>query len=338
MVGKKTIVIAAALLIAVVILSSFIYLASQKQYTGDVQSITLGIYPSEYNSLVLIANDQQYFLANGLDVTLKSYPSGATSVHGMLNGEVDIATASEFVIANNALQNASLYALGTVSKYLNVYLIARTDTGINSVSDLEGKKIGLSIGTANQFFLGRFLEINGLNQSKITLVNLNFAETPNALANGTVDAVVTNPPYVNQIQTLLNNNTRVWPLQSNQFGYFEATCSKNWANVHPDLIERFFKAIVQAESFNINHQDQAIALVAKDLNYTETYTASVWGDYQYSVGLDQSFVLLMQEEGRWLIRNNLTNVTSIPDFLNFIYADGLKSVKPQAVNILGLED
>ena len=104
------------------------------------------------------------------------------------------------------------------------------------------------------------------------------------------------------------------------------------------MIERFFKAIVQAESFNINHQDQAIALVAKDLNYTETYTSSIWGDYQYSVGLDQSFVLLMQEEGRWLIRNNLTNAASIPDFLTFIYADGLKAVKPQAVNLLVFGD
>ena len=146
----------------------------------------------------------------------------------MLAGEVDIATASEFVIANNALQNASLYALGTVSKYLNVYLIARTDTGINSVSDLEGKKMDLN-RNCQSVLLRQISEINGLNQSKVTLVNLNFAEQPNALANGTVDAVVTNPPYTNQIQTLLNNNTRVWPLQSNQFGYFEATCSKNWA-------------------------------------------------------------------------------------------------------------
>ena len=45
----------------------------------------------------------------------------------MLNGEVDISTASEFVVANNAMQNASLYAFGTVSKYLNLYVIARTD-------------------------------------------------------------------------------------------------------------------------------------------------------------------------------------------------------------------
>ena len=63
----------------------------------------------------------------------------------MLNGEVDIATASEFVVANNALQNASIYAFGSLSKYLNLYLVARTDKGINSISDLVGKRIGVTL-------------------------------------------------------------------------------------------------------------------------------------------------------------------------------------------------
>ena len=61
----------------------------------------------------------------------------------MINGEVDVSTASEFVVANNALQNADLYAFGTVSKYLNLYLVARTDRGINDISDIVGKRIGV---------------------------------------------------------------------------------------------------------------------------------------------------------------------------------------------------
>ena len=77
----------------------------------------------------------------------------------MLNGEVDVATASEFVVANNAMQNASIYAFGSVSKYLNLYIVARTDKGINSVSDLAGKRIGVALGTGNQFYLGRYLEL-----------------------------------------------------------------------------------------------------------------------------------------------------------------------------------
>jgi ABC-type nitrate/sulfonate/bicarbonate transport system substrate-binding protein len=296
------------------------------------------VYPSEYNSLIYIANDQQYFSENGLKVTLKNYLSGAAAVTGMLNGEVDISTASEFVVVNNVMKNASICAFGTVSKYLNVFLVARTDRGINSASDLAEKRIGVLLGTANQFFLGRYLEINGINQSQVTLVNLSFADTPNALANGTIDAAVTNPPYTNQIQSLLPNKTIILPIQSNQFGYFEAISIRDWANTHPDLLTRFLKALIQAENFNIHHKDQAISLVAKDLNYTTLYATSVWSDYQYSVTLEQSFVLLMQTEARWLIDNNLTSTTSVPNLLDYLYVDGLKSVRPSSVNIIGLGD
>jgi ABC-type nitrate/sulfonate/bicarbonate transport system substrate-binding protein len=219
-----------------------------------------------------------------------------------------------------------------------VYLVARTDKGSYSASDLEGKTIGVSLGTALQFYLGRYLDVNGVNQSRVKLVNLDFAETPNALSNGTVDAAVTFQPYVDQIQNLLPNITVLLPIQSNQFGYFEATCTRNWAATHSDLIVRFLKSLIQAENFNINNQNQAISLVAKDLNYTDAYTASVWSDYQYSVTLSQSFVLLMQEEARWLISNNLTSATSVPNFLNYVYVDGMKSVRPDSVNIIGLGD
>ncbi len=333
---RNFIIITVITLVIAIILSSFVYLNSQIPYQGNIETVTIGVFPSEYNSLIYIANDQQYFSNNGLKITLKNYPSGAAAVRGMLNGEVDIATASEFVIANNALQNADLNAFGSLSQYLNLYLVARTDKGINSISDLIGKKIGLSIGTGNQFYLGRFLELNGINQNQVTLVNVNFAEAPNALSNGTIDATITFQPYINQIKSLLGNAILVWPAQADQFGYFEAISTNTWVTTNPGLIERFLKAIIQAQNFNINNQNMAISIVSKELNYTTSYTSSVWSDYRYSVTLDQSFILLMQDETRWLINNNLTTATSVPNFFNYVYVDGLKSVSPESVNIIGM--
>lgn len=205
---RRLIVIAVIILVAAIILSSFVYLNAQKPYTGNIEPVTLGVYPSEYSSLIYIANDQQYFSANGLKITIKNYTSGSAAAKGMLNGEVDVATASEFVVASNAMNNASIYAFGSVSKYLNLYIVARTDKGINNVADLTGKKIGLSLGTGNQFYLGRYLELNGINQDQVTLVNVNFVQTPEALANGTIDAAITFQPYINQIQSLLGNRVR----------------------------------------------------------------------------------------------------------------------------------
>ena len=98
---------------------------------------------------------------------------------------------------------------------------------------------------------------------------------------------------------------------------------------------RFLKAIVQAENFNLNHQDEAMVIVAKTLNYTSTYMASVWSNYQFLVSLDQSQIAAMQAESQWLIQNNLTNPTAVPNFLNYMYVNGLESVNPNAVNIIG---
>jgi ABC-type nitrate/sulfonate/bicarbonate transport system substrate-binding protein len=332
---QALILIVAVMLVLAITLSSFFYLDSQNPYKGKEEFITLGIYPSEYSSLIYIANDQGYFSSNGIKLTLKNYASGTSAVNGMLNGEVDIATASEFVVVNNAMQNKNIYALGTVSKYLNLYLVARTDLGIHSISDLVGKKIGVAIGSSNQFYLGRFLDLNGIKQNQVTPVNVNFVDTPNELANGTVDAVITFQPFINQIKNILGDKIVMWPAQADQFGYFEIVCRQDWAVANPDLAIRFLKSIVQAEDFNIVHRDQAMATVAKELNYTDSYIADVWPNYQYTVTLDQSFVALMQDEARWLISNNLANGVTIPNFTNYIYPDGLKSVKPDAVNIVG---
>ena len=43
----------------------------------------------------------------------------------------------------------------------------------------------------------------------------------------------------------------------------------------------------------------------------------------------------IQDEAQWLISNQLTNATTVPNFINYVYEDGLKSVKPGAVNIIG---
>ena len=322
-------------IIVIVIISSFVYLNYLRPKSGVVGSITIGLPFSEASSLVIIADDRQYFSANGLKVTLKNYPTGLDAVKGMLGGESDISAAAEFVFAEQVLQNASIFAIGNVCQYLSIYVVGRTDKGIITPSDLNGKIIGVALGTSHQFFLGQFLELNGLNASQVRILNVPLNQQSDALANGTIDAVVTTPPYLGQIESNLGNKLVVWSAQAGQSGYGGVICTKSWATAHPDLIVRFLKALVQAEAFIINNSNQAIAIVAERMNYTIPYLASIWTEYRFSVTLDQSFILLVEDEAQWLIANNLTNATSVPNILSDVQTDGLTVVKPQAVNIVG---
>jgi NitT/TauT family transport system substrate-binding protein len=42
----------------------------------------------------------------------------------------------------------------------------------------------------------------------------------------------------------------------------------------------------------------------------------------------------MEDEARWMIENKLTAETEVPDFLDYIYVDGLEAVRPYAVHII----
>ena len=43
----------------------------------------------------------------------------------------------------------------------------------------------------------------------------------------------------------------------------------------------------------------------------------------------------MEDEARWMIANNMTNATAVPDFRKYLDPGPLDSVKPGSVNIIG---
>lgn len=333
---RNLIAIAVVILVLAVFLSSFVYLNSQKPYNGKVESITVTYAPFESISLFWIAENQQFFIQNGLEITSHKHDTGAIALNEVLNGEADIAIgANEFPLVIRALNQEKIRTIGSISKSDFIYLVGRADRGIESASDLKGKTIGTTFGTIAHFFLGRFLNLNNINYNNVTLVDLKTpAEWVNAVVNGSVDAVATAQPYADLAKEGLGDNAVVWSVQSNQPMYTQAISTVEWITEHANLAQRFLKSLVQAEVFAINFPSEAKAIVRKQMNFTDAYTETVWNRNQFYLSLDQSLVLAMEGEARWLIDNHLTNQTAVPDFVNCIYFDGLNSVKPESVNVI----
>ncbi|UUZ63731.1 hypothetical protein LP417_31400 [Polaromonas sp. P1-6] len=59
-----------------------------------------------------------------------------------------------------------------------------------------------------------------------------------------------------------------------------------------------------------------------------------WPSYRFNMALDQGLILALEDEARWAIKNKLTSRTEMPNYLNYIYLDGLKAVMPSAVTII----
>ena len=301
-----------------------------------MESITIAYSPFESVTLFWVAENQDFFSLNGLNVTSKMYDTGAGALNGVLNGEVDIAVGTnEFPLTIRALNNERIRTIGSISKSEFIYLVGRVDHGIANVSDLNGKTIGTTFGTIAHFYLGRFLSLNGINIQNVTFVDLKTpTEWVAAVVNGSIDAVATAQPYADSAKEGLGTNAVVWSIQSNQPLYTQAISTDEWITGHPELCSRFLKSLYEAEAFVINHPAEAKTIVKSQMNFSDTYLEAVWHQNQFSLSLDQSLILAMEGEARWLISNNLTNAKAVPNFLDYIYLDGLETVKPESVNII----
>ncbi len=324
------------LLILVLTLTSFFYISSQ-QNTGKFESIVVAYSPFESTALFLVAEEQGFFEQNALNVTVRNYDSGAEALGGVLNGEADIAIGTtEFPLVIRALNQEDIQTLGSISKSNFIYLVGRTDRGIVKPSDLRGKSIGTTVGTIADYFLGRFLILNGINRQDVTIVDLKTPiEWSNAVVNGSVDAVATAQPYADLARDGLGSNAVFWSIHSNQPLYAQAIATSEWITANPELCRRFLKSLYQAEEFVIDHPAEAKAIVKQAINFSDSYIEVVWSQNQFFLSLDHSLILAMESEARWLIGSNLTSQSLVPDFYDNIYLEGLVSVKPRSVNIIG---
>jgi hypothetical protein len=60
----------------------------------------------------------------------------------------------------------------------------------------------------------------------------------------------------------------------------------------------------------------------------------IWPEHRFSLTLDQSLIVAMEDETRWMMKNNLTNKSVMPNYFDYIYTNGMSTVKPESMNII----
>jgi NitT/TauT family transport system substrate-binding protein len=328
----KKIVTAIAVIAALVLVGSggWPFPNFETAYSGPSESITIGTAPLELAALIFIAEEQGLFTQNSLNVTIKDYDTALATVDGMEKGDVDISVSTEYPIVTEACKKANISVIGCIDKYQTTYLVGQKDRGIENISDLKGKKIGLTRGGIGEFYLGRFLNLHDISLQDVILIDIKLPQLMSAFTNGSIDAAMVWNIDVDE----LGGNVVIWPAQNNQAAYGVMAGRNDWIYSHPEAINRFLKSIDQAEDYSINHQAETKAIVQKRTNHDDAYMATVWPKHRVSLSLDQSLVTAMEDEGRWMIKNNLTSAKKIPDFQDYIYTKGLEEVKPGSVNII----
>lgn len=317
--------------LTIVLLTASCSLNWQTQATVPV---TIGITYEESVGLLYLAQDRNFFIKNGLSVNLKRFDSGVSAISGMVKGEADIGLMSEYPVVVSAFQKQPISIITNVNKSELVSMVGLRDHGIENIADLQGKRVGVTKQTTAEFYLGRFLELNGMNSQDVTLVDLKTTQLVEAVSNGSVDALIGAESYIEQIKEKQGDNLVIWPANINQPVFTVLVAMNNWIEQHPELVRQLLNALVQAESYLIQHPDKARAIIQANLKSDDAFMAGVWKRNRYALSLDYSLIAVMNDEAHWTISENLTTEKAIPNFKEYIYIGGLQAVKPEAVGIV----
>jgi NitT/TauT family transport system substrate-binding protein len=289
--------------------------------------------------LVYFAQDNGYFSQNGLEVTLKTFPSGKIGCEQLEAGKVDIANFADFVLVDRVLGGTtSLRCVGAIAAADDHLLISRRDRGILAPADLRGRRIGAPSGTSAAFFLGRFLSFNDLVWKEVDFVDVSPVELEAALATGRVDAVMIWEQWAEKLKKQFGDNINSWPGQTGQKYYWLLVTTDAFLQARPMVVERLFRALDQAERFLKNHPDKKIEIVARWTDLNPDTVKAAFTRNACALSFDQSLLTILEDEARWMIRNKLTGQTVVPNYLGYMKVEALSRVKPQAVTIIVSKD
>jgi NitT/TauT family transport system substrate-binding protein len=170
--------------------------------------------------------------------------------------------------------------------------------------------------------------------NEIEITNLKPTEIVNAILKGTIDGAASFIPFGDAIRKGLGANAVTWPIQGQQDYYMLLVAKASFFKAYPSRIERLLSALIGGEQFIKAYETEAQKIIEERLNLDLSTLLSIWPKSRFEVRLDQDLLILMEDEARWAIRNKLTGSTRLPNYLDFIYIDGLKKIKPEAVTII----
>ncbi|MDB6015938.1 MAG: NlpA lipoprotein [Pedosphaera sp.] len=151
------------------------------------ETIKIGYSDWPGYTVLEVAKQKGWFKDAGLDVELAWFEY-LPSIDAFSANKVDavLVVATDAMVTGSTGGKSKIVALLDYSEGSDMIVGA---PGINSIKDLKGKNVGIEETLVEHLLLLKALEVNGMKQEDVNLVNTATDKTPETLASGKVAAI-----------------------------------------------------------------------------------------------------------------------------------------------------
>jgi len=288
---------------------------------------------SPISGIVIVAKTQHFFEKAGLDVTVVNFTSGKQALEATLGGGADITTTAESPVTAAAMAKQPIAFLARM-EYSDLKTLVSTTSGINTLADLKGKRIGMTVGTGSEVYTMALLKRAGLTKNDVSIVNLRPQDMTAGLSANGIDIMNTWEPNVANAKKALGSKVKQLDTKGVYAETFNIVTTQNYLQSNRDAIHKFIKAMLEAEQWMKTNRDAAITTVATTVGMKREDLAPLWDDFIFGVALDNKTLEILKTHAAWRLETgNAPSGATMPDFSKIIFSEPLKSVAPDRVKI-----
>ena len=229
---------------------------------------------------IFVAEHLGYFRDAGLAVEIIAPADPNDPPKLVAAGRADLAITYQPQLYMAVAEGLPLRRVATlVATPLNSLVVLR-DGPIQSIADLDGEKIGFSVGGFEDALLGAMLERHGLDLDDVELVNVNFSLSP-ALISGQVAAVIGafRNFELNQMDIVDRPGRAFFVEEEGVPAYDELILVANADRLDDPRLAKFVTALERAVQYMINHPDLGWqAFIADRPELDDELNRRAWAD------------------------------------------------------------
>jgi ABC-type nitrate/sulfonate/bicarbonate transport system substrate-binding protein len=292
----------------------------------DLGSLVIGSGIDASYASIQVAVRQGFMQRHGIHATLKVFPSGQEALEAVLTGQADFTGNGQYNVPLVAAQGGNIKIIAEYERS-NKQFGAVAKASITGPNDLLGKKVGTQVGTSPEYYYHLYAQHYGLDESKITLVNLTFAQMVPALAKGDIDAFFAFEPLLTRAVDDVpgtrilarSGDDGVMPLR-----VYAGVSQKVYSN--KALAVAFLKALIEAGDWANAHRDATANIVSQAFQIKLADAKRFVGYFDYSVRFDKASLAELDRVDQYLVERKV--VQTKPDLTKFVTTEFMKDADP----------
>lgn len=218
--------------------------------------VRVGYFPNLTHTQALVGLSDGTFqkaMGSQIEIQQHTFNAGPAEIEALLAGEIDLGYIGPVPAINGFVKSRGGLRIIAGAADGGAVLVARKGANINSVADLNGKKVAVpQLGNTQDISLRNLLASANLKDAaKGGTVTVIPAENPDILtliSKGDVDAALVPEPWGSRIlkqgsSSIVLDSRDVW--RDGKYATAVVIVSKKFLDEHPDLVEKWLSAHVQ---------------------------------------------------------------------------------------------